>query len=179
MVDRRVEVPGHNQRPGLRAQPLCDPEELFVPQGRLPAAVLSVDLLGGCPDYDAIEPACAEFDIPLIEDAAEALGATHRGRPAGSFGTCAAFSFNGNKIITTGGGGMINTDNEEWARRAKYLTTQAKDDPVEFVHGAVGYNYRLTDIACALGLSQLKKLSTNLARRREIALRRPASPRAA
>jgi perosamine synthetase len=87
----------------------------------------------------------------------------------GTLGDIACFSFNGNKIITTGGGGMIVTDNEKWARRAKYLTTQAKDDPMEFVHNEIGYNYRLVNIAAAMGCAQLEKLNEYIAIKRRIA----------
>ena len=92
-------------------------------RGSLPAAVVSVDLLGGCPDYDVIAAACDEFGVPLVEDAAEALGASYRGRPAGSFGMCAAFSFNGNKIITTSGGGMLVSRSAQLVADARFLAT--------------------------------------------------------
>jgi perosamine synthetase len=106
-----------------------------------------------------------------VEDATESLGATYRGRPVGSLGDIGCFSFNGNKLITTGGGGMLVTDDEGHARRAKYLTTQAKDDAVEFVHGEVGYNYRLTNVQAAIGVAQLERLAEFIAAKRRIARR--------
>lgn len=137
-------------------------------RGRLPAAVVSVDLLGGCPDYDAIEAACAEFDVPLVEDAAEALGATYRGRPAGSFGICATFSFNGNKIITTSGGGMLVSRSADLVTRARFLASQAREPSVHYEHEQLGYNYRLSNLLAALGRGQLRGLDERIARRREI-----------
>ncbi len=126
-------------------------------RGRLPAAVVSVDLLGGCPDYERIEAACAEFEVPLVEDAAEALGATYRGQPAGSFGRCAAFSFNGNKIITTSGGGMLVSDVAAFATGARFLATQARD-PAPLPTLEVGHNYRMSNLLAALGRGQLRVL---------------------
>jgi perosamine synthetase len=99
------------------------------------------------------------------------LGATYKGRGLGSFGDVACFSFNGNKIITTGGGGMLVTDSGECAQRAKYLTTQAKDDPVEYVHGEVGYNYRLSNLLAAVGCAQMEHLAAYVAAKRKIAAR--------
>ncbi len=144
---------------------LADELETRARQGRLPAAVVSVDLLGGCPDYDAIEPTCAQFDIPLIEDAAEALGATHRGRPAGSFGICAAFSFNGNKIITTSGGGMLVSSSATLVAKARFLASQAREPAPHYEHSELGYNYRLSNLLAALGRGQLQGLDERIARR--------------
>ncbi len=95
--------------------------------GRLPGAVVTVDLYGQCADYDRLTALCAEYEVPLVADAAEALGATYRGRPAGSFGAAAVFSFNGNKIITTGGGGMLVSEAAELVDRARFLATQARE----------------------------------------------------
>jgi dTDP-4-amino-4,6-dideoxygalactose transaminase len=136
--------------------------------GNLPAAVVSVDLLGGCPDYDVIEAACAEFAVPLIEDAAESLGATYGGRPAGSFGVCAAFSFNGNKIITTSGGGMLVSHSEDLVVSARFLASQAREPAPHYQHEQLGYNYRLSNLLAALGRGQLRGLSERIARRREL-----------
>lgn len=110
-----------------------------------------------------------KFDLRVIEDATESLGATYHGRSLGCLGDIACFSFNGNKIVTTGGGGMLLTDNEDWARRAKYLTTQAKDDPFESIHGEVGYNYRLTSILAAVGCAQMEQLDAFVAIKTRIA----------
>ena len=106
-----------------------------------------------------------------VEDATESLGALYQGRIVGHLGDIACFSFNGNKLITTGGGGMIVTDNDAWASRAKYLTTQAKDDPIEFVHGAIGYNYRLPNLLAAMGCAQMERLDDYIAAKRRIAAR--------
>jgi perosamine synthetase len=99
-----------------------------------------------------------KYGLAVIEDATESLGAKYQGRMVGQLGDVACFSFNGNKLITTGGGGMVVTDNKDWAKKAAYLTTQAKDDPVEFTHGEIGYNYRLTNLLAALGCAQLEQI---------------------
>jgi perosamine synthetase len=139
--------------------------------GRRVKAVVPVHVLGHPVDIDPIVEAAKRFNLRVIEDATEGLGASYRGRFLGSSGDIACFSFNGNKIITTGGGGMLVTDNEEWARRARYLTTQAKDDPVEYVHGEVGYNYRLTNLLAAVGCAQMEQLSSYVAAKQRIAAR--------
>src|SRR5262249_13712461 len=137
--------------------------------GRRVRAILPVHILGHVVDMDPIRELARQFRIPVIEDSTEALGARYRGRAAGKIGQIGCFSFNGNKLITTGGGGMIVTDNDEWAQRARYLTTQAKDDPVEYIHGAIGYNYRLTNVQAALGVAQMEQLSEFVERKRRIA----------
>jgi dTDP-4-amino-4,6-dideoxygalactose transaminase len=136
--------------------------------GRLPAAVVVVDLYGQCADYTAIEPICAELGIPLIEDAAEAIGAAHAGRPAGSFGHAALFSFNGNKIMTSGGGGMLVSDDVALVDRARYLSSQARQPVGHYEHTEIGYNYRLSNLLAALGRAQLSRLPSFLERRRAI-----------
>ena len=137
--------------------------------GRRVRAIMPVHILGHPVDMDAIMTLAREFELTVVEDATESLGATYKGVMTGRIGHIACFSFNGNKIITTGGGGMIVTDNEAWARKAKYLTTQAKDDPLEFVHNEVGFNYRLTNIQAAMGCAQLEKLDEYIAIKRRIA----------
>jgi perosamine synthetase len=137
--------------------------------GRRVTAVLPVDILGHPCDLDPILRLAAEFDLRVIEDATESLGAQYRGRPLGQWSPVSCFSFNGNKLITTGGGGMLVTDDERMATRARYLATQGKDDPVEYVHHAVAYNYRLTNVQAALGVAQLERLSDFLERKRAIA----------
>jgi len=132
-------------------------------------AVLPVHILGHPCDMDAIVEVARKFDLIVIEDATESLGAKYHEGMTGHLGDIACFSFNGNKVITTGGGGMIVTDNEEWASRAQYLTTQAKDDPIEYVHGEIGYNYRLTNIQAALGCAQMEQLPGFVERKRSIA----------
>jgi perosamine synthetase len=139
--------------------------------GRRVKAIIPVHVLGHPVDVDPIIEAAKKFNLRVIEDATEGLGATYKGHPLGSSGDMACFSFNGNKIITTGGGGMLVTDNEEWAQRARYLTTQAKDDPVEYVHGEVGYNYRLTNLLAAVGCAQMEQLPSYVAAKRRIAAR--------
>jgi perosamine synthetase len=137
--------------------------------GRRVRAILPVHILGHPVDMDPILGVAREFGLSVIEDSTEALGVHYRGRAAGRLGQIACFSFNGNKIITTGGGGMIVTDDDAWADRARYLTTQAKDDPVEYVHGAVGYNYRLTNVQAALGVAQMEQLDRYVEAKRRIA----------
>jgi len=137
--------------------------------GRRVKAILPVHILGHPCDMDPIIEIARKYQLPVIEDATESLGAKYKGRMVGHLGDIACFSFNGNKIITTGGGGMIVTDNETWARKAKYLTTQAKDDPLEYVHKEIGYNYRLTNIQAAMGVAQLEKLEEYITTKRRIA----------
>lgn len=136
--------------------------------GKLPAAVVSVDLYGQCADYDRLLPVCREYGIPLIEDAAEALGATWRGREAGSFGDAAILSFNGNKIITTSGGGMLVSDNKVFVDRARYLSSQARVPAPHYEHQEVGFNLRMSNLCAAVGRGQLRNLDAKIARRRAI-----------
>ena len=133
------------------------------------AAIVPAHILGHPVDLDPILATAARYGLPVVEDAAEGFGATYRGRAVGRIGRVGCLSFNGNKLITTGGGGMVVTDDEAVARRVRYLTTQAKDDPVEYVHGEVGYNYRLTNLQAALGCAQLEQLDDHLAAKRRIA----------
>ena len=153
-----------NIDPGLVAADL----QARAGQGRLPAALVTVDLYGQAADYDALAPMCASYGIPLIEDAAEALGAGYRGREAGSFGTAGVFSFNGNKIITTSGGGMLVTESGEMARRTRYLATQARDPYPHYEHSTTGFNYRMSNLLAALGRAQLRGLDSKVDRRRRI-----------
>jgi dTDP-4-amino-4,6-dideoxygalactose transaminase len=137
-------------------------------RNRMPAAVLTVDVIGQCCQYEAIEEICDEFEVPLVEDAAEALGASYGNRPAGSFGKIACFSFNGNKIITASGGGMLVSNNEEFVRRARFLATQARDPAPHYEHTQIGYNYRLSNLMAAVGRGQLEVLDEHVRRRRAI-----------
>lgn len=144
--------------------------EFCTRRGKLPAAVLAVDLYGQCADYDAIVATCDKYGVPLIEDAAEALGASYRGKPAGQFGAMAAFSFNGNKIITTGGGGALASHDRDVVERARFLATQARDKAPHYQHSTIGYNYRLSNLLAAVGRGQLRKLEDRVnARRRNFA----------
>ena len=137
--------------------------------GRRVSAILPVHILGHPVDMDPIVELARKFDLKVIEDATEGLGAQYKGRPLGQLGDIGCFSFNGNKIITTGGGGMLVTNRSEWAERARYLTTQAKDDPIEYVHGEVGYNYRLTNLQAAMGCAQMEQMDNYIEKKREIA----------
>ena len=139
--------------------------------GRRVKAILPVHILGHPADLDPILEVAAKYSLSVIEDATEGLGTRYRGKSLGSFGHVGCFSFNGNKIITTGGGGMLVTDNPEWAARARYLTTQAKDDPIEYVHNAIGYNYRLTNLLAAMGCAQMEQLDIFVEAKRQIARR--------
>lgn len=134
----------------------------------LPAAVVVVDLYGNCADYAALVGICDEFEVPLIEDAAESLGSTHGDRRAGSFGVAAILSFNGNKVITSSGGGAFITDDEAAADRARYLSTQARQPAVHYEHTEIGFNYRMSNVVAALGHAQLDRLDDRIARRTEI-----------
>jgi dTDP-4-amino-4,6-dideoxygalactose transaminase len=137
-------------------------------RGKLPAAVLVVDLYGQCADFDPIMAQCRELGIPVVEDAAEALGATYKGRPAGSLGDIGVFSFNGNKIITTSGGGALVTPSTTVAAHTRYLSAQARQPVSHYEHTEVGYNYRLSNILAALGRAQLVRLPELSRRRLEI-----------
>jgi dTDP-4-amino-4,6-dideoxygalactose transaminase len=137
-------------------------------QGRLPAAVVTVDLYGVPADYERLEATCRRHEVPLIEDAAEALGAAYRGRAAGAFGAAGVFSYNGNKIITTSGGGMLVTDSAELAARARHLATQARDPYPHYQHSELGFNYRLSNLLAALGRAQLRSLPRRIEDRHRI-----------
>ncbi|WDZ88077.1 aminotransferase class I/II-fold pyridoxal phosphate-dependent enzyme [Micromonospora cathayae] len=134
--------------------------------GRRVAAVLPVDLFGACADYPRILPLCAAAGVPVLEDAAEALGATRDGRAAGSFGRAAVLSFNGNKIATTSGGGMLVSDDGDLVAHCRYLATQAREPVAHYEHRAVGYTYRLSNLLAALGRAQLRRLESMMACRR-------------
>jgi dTDP-4-amino-4,6-dideoxygalactose transaminase len=137
-------------------------------EGEKVVAVISVDLFGKAAEYDSLLKVCKAHCVELLEDAAESLGASYRGRPAGSFGRAGVLSFNGNKILTTSGGGMLLTDDAGLAARARHLSTQARQPVVEYEHLEVGYNYRLSNVLAALGRAQLSRLDAMLVRRREI-----------
>lgn len=139
--------------------------------GRRVRALLPVHVLGHPVDMEPILALARKFSLPVIEDATESLGAAYRGTQLGHLADIACFSFNGNKLLTTGGGGMIVTENEAWAKRAKYLTTQAKDDAVEYLHNEIGYNYRLTNIQAAMGCAQMELLDEYIASKRRITAR--------
>lgn len=137
-------------------------------EGARVAAVVPVDLLGRCADYIRLLPVAGGYGVPVISDAAESLGSSHAGRPAGSFGVTAALSFNGNKVMTTSGGGMLLTDDAATAARVRYLSTQARQPAVHYEHSEIGYNYRLSNVLAALGLAQLERLDEMIGRRRAL-----------
>ncbi|MCB0038002.1 MAG: LegC family aminotransferase, partial [Anaerolineales bacterium] len=137
--------------------------------GRRIAALLPVHILGHPVEMAPLVELARQYELPLVEDASESLGAKYQGQMVGHIGDIACFSFNGNKLITTGGGGMITTDNDAWAEKARYLATQVKDDPLEYVHHEIGYNYRLTNIQAAMGCAQVEQLPAYIAKKRQIA----------
>jgi dTDP-4-amino-4,6-dideoxygalactose transaminase len=137
-------------------------------RGRLPAAVVSVDIFGQPCDYERIAELCAHYEVPLIADAAEALGATYRNANAGQFGRTAVFSFNGNKIMTTSGGGMVVTDDPAVADKIRFWSTQSREPLPWYEHAEIGYNSRLSNVLAALGRAQLARLPGMIERRREI-----------
>jgi perosamine synthetase len=137
--------------------------------GRRVKAILPVDILGHPVNADEIIRAARKYELLIVEDATESLGAKYRDRRVGSLADVTCFSFNGNKIMTTGGGGMIVTDIAPWAVKAKHLTTQAKLDPVEYIHDELGYNYRLTNMQAAMGCAQLENLDSFISAKRNIA----------
>src|SRR3954469_12397413 len=140
-------------------------------RGRLPRAVMVVHLYGQSTDMDPILEACARYDVPVIEDAAEALGTLYKGKPAGSMGAVAGFSFNGNKIITTTGGGMLVARRKEWAEKARFWSQQARNPGIAYEHTEMGYNYRLSNVLAGIGRGQLEVLDERVAQRRAVAFR--------
>ena len=134
--------------------------------GKLPKAVVIVHLYGQSADSDPILEACNRYEIPLIEDAAESLGATYKGRSPGTFGRIGIYSFNGNKIITTSGGGMLVSHDPELVAKARFLATQARDPAPHYQHSEIGYNYRLSNVLAGIGRGQLRVLSDRVAARR-------------
>jgi dTDP-4-amino-4,6-dideoxygalactose transaminase len=148
--------------PGLLAEELA----ACAARGKLPRAVIAVDLYGQCADYDALLAACEPYGVPVIEDAAEALGATYKQRPAGTFGRCGVLSFNGNKMITTSGGGMLVSAHRALVDRARYLASQARQPEAHYQHTEVGFNYRLSNLLAGLGRAQLMGLDVRVRARR-------------
>jgi pyridoxal phosphate-dependent aminotransferase EpsN len=136
--------------------------------GRLPRALVSTDLYGQSCDLDALIALCEQYDVAFVSDSAEALGALYRGRHAGKGAKMAAISFNGNKIITTSGGGMLLSDDPAIIDRARYLSTQARQPAIHYEHTEIGHNYRLSNISAAIGLGQLERIEEKIERRRRI-----------
>jgi dTDP-4-amino-4,6-dideoxygalactose transaminase len=137
-------------------------------RGKQADAVITVDLYGQCADYARVEEVCRQHGVPLIEDAAEALGASYEEKKAGAFGECAVFSFNGNKIITTSGGGMLVSRRRDIVDRARHLAAQARDAAPHYQHSDIGYNYRLSNLLAAVGRGQLQSLPEKVAKRRAV-----------
>jgi pyridoxal phosphate-dependent aminotransferase EpsN len=149
-------------------------EETFRERARhkkLPRALVVVHLYGQCADMDPILALCRRYDVPVLEDAAEALGATYGDRPAGTLGDIGVFSFNGNKIITTTGGGMLVSRNAAWVEKARFWSQQARDPALWYEHSELGYNYRMSNVLAGIGRGQLEVLDLRVQQRRAIAFR--------
>jgi pyridoxal phosphate-dependent aminotransferase EpsN len=138
---------------------------------KLPRALVVVHLYGQCADMDPILTLCQQYGVPVLEDAAEALGSTYKERPAGSMGDIGVFSFNGNKIITTTGGGMLVSSNAAWVEKARFWSQQARDPGLAYEHSEMGYNYRMSNVLAGIGRGQLEVLDLRVQQRREIAFR--------
>ena len=136
-------------------------------EGRSVPAIVPVDLFGKCADYTAIGEVARRHDVKVLSDAAESLGANHASMPAGSFGDAAVLSFNGNKVMTTSGGGMLVTNDRAMADHVRFLSTQARETENHYEHREVGYNYRMSNVLAALGRAQLRRLDEMIAKRRE------------
>lgn len=137
-------------------------------EGQLPKAVIVVNLYGQSAKMDEIVTLCNQYDVPIIEDAAESLGSTYQGKPSGTFGKFGVFSFNGNKIITTSGGDMLVSNDIEAIKKARFLATQAKDPAPYYQHSTLGFNYRMSNILAGIGRAQLKVLEDRVNARRLI-----------
>ena len=135
-------------------------------EGKSVPAMVPVDLFGKCADYTAIDEIAKRHNVKVLSDAAESLGAHHDGRPAGAFGDAAVLSFNGNKIMTTSGGGMLVTNDQGLAEHVRFLSTQAREPADHYEHEEIGYNYRMSNVLAALGRAQLQRLDEMIAKRR-------------
>jgi len=152
----------------LDPQVLSETLKFKAASNSLPAAIMPVDIFGRTCDYDAIMSIAEQYEVPVLEDAAEALGAHHGDRSAGSFGRAGVFSFNGNKIMTSGGGGMLVSDDAELVERVRFWSTQSREPLPWYEHEEIGYNYRLSSVLAAIGRAQLSRLPEMIARRRAI-----------
>ncbi|HLK67181.1 MAG TPA: aminotransferase class I/II-fold pyridoxal phosphate-dependent enzyme [Bryobacteraceae bacterium] len=155
----------------LDPQVLADVLAKRARANRLPRAVIVVHLFGQCADMDPILQTCQRYEVPVLEDAAEALGAHYKGRPTGTLGQVAAFSFNGNKIITTTGGGMLVSSNATWVEKARFWSQQARDPGIAYEHSETGYNYRMSNVLAGIGRGQLEVLDLRVRQRRDVAIR--------
>ena len=140
-------------------------------QNKLPRSVIVVHLYGQCADMGPILAICRRHGVPVLEDAAEALGATYRNNPAGTLGDVGTFSFNGNKMITTTGGGMLVSPNPAWVEKARFWSQQARDPGIAYEHSEIGYNYRMSNVLAGIGRGQLEVLDLRVRQRRAIAFR--------
>ena len=140
----------------------------FEKKGEMPKAVIVVNLYGQSADMDKILEICNRYNVPVIEDAAESLGATYKGKHSGTFGEYGIYSFNGNKIITTSGGGMLVSNNEEGINKVRFWSTQARDKARHYEHTELGYNYRMSNIVAGIGRGQLRVLEDRVAKKKEI-----------
>ncbi len=156
-----------NMDPAILADALAEKAK----RNALPKAVIVVHLYGQSADMDPIMEACRRYDVPVLEDAAEAVGTLYKGRPAGTIAPVGVYSFNGNKLITTTSGGMLVSDNREWIERARYWSQQAREPRVEYHHVDVGYNYRMSNVLAGIGRGQLEVLDQRVAQRRAVAFR--------
>lgn len=140
----------------------------YEEKGEMPKAVIVVNLYGQSADMDKIIEICKKYNVPIIEDAAESLGATYKGKHSGTFGDYGIYSFNGNKIITTSGGGMLVSNNEEGIAKVRFWSTQARDKARHYEHTELGYNYRMSNIVAGIGRGQLRVLEERIAKKKEI-----------
>ena len=143
-------------------------EKAIIESPLKPKALILAHLYGQCADLEKIIALCAHYDIPIIEDAAESLGATYNNQQTGTFGTFGIYSFNGNKILTTSGGGMLISNNKAFIDKARFYSTQARDDAPHYEHTDYGYNYRMSNILAAIGVAQMEVLAERIAARRQI-----------
>lgn len=153
---------------GMDVDLLAEAVTALVGEGRRIAAIVPVDLLGRVVDHQAVAAVAQAAGVPVLSDAAESLGSRYQGRSAAGWGDLAAVSFNGNKVMTTSGGGALFTDDEALAARVRYLSTQARQPTAHYEHTEVGYNYRLSNLLAALGRAQLRRLDTMVARRQQV-----------
>ncbi len=158
------EPESHNMSPVALEKAFKDYEE----KGEMPKAVIVVNLYGQSADMDKIMEICKKYNAPIIEDAAESLGATYKGKHSGTFGDYGIYSFNGNKIITTSGGGMLVSNNEEGIAKVRFWSTQARDKARHYEHTQLGYNYRMSNIVAGIGRGQLRVLEDRIAKKKEI-----------
>lgn len=140
----------------------------YAEKGKLPKAVIVVNLYGQSADYEKIKTICDSFEVPIVEDAAESLGATYNGVKSGTIGKFGVFSFNGNKIITTSGGGMLISEDINALEKARFYATQARDKAIHYQHSKVGFNYRMSNVLAGIGRGQLRVLEDRINKKREI-----------